>query len=222
MTTWNSPVTRGASRIRTAWIDEREDVDALDDEHVVRPTEDPEPEAGPAARARLGEDLHQVVRAHPQERARLATDRGVDDLALLAVRRTAGRRRCRDRSARRSRSRCRRSGRRLARRTRRSGGRARRSRTGRARPSPRSPRSARDSPAPGARPRPRSSRDGARPIAARSRARRPPRRAGRRTTASPRCRPGRRCRPSSSAAARCDRHRTGWSPRRASRTSGGR
>ncbi len=65
---------------------EREDVDALDDEHLVRPAEDPEPKAGPPAVAWLGEDLHQVVRAHPQERACLAPDRGVDHLALLTVR----------------------------------------------------------------------------------------------------------------------------------------
>lgn len=65
---------------------EREDVDALDDEHVVGPAEHTEAEARPAARTRLGEHLHEIVRPHSEERARLATDRRVDELRSHAVR----------------------------------------------------------------------------------------------------------------------------------------
>src|SRR5258708_771650 len=64
---------------------QREHVDALDDDHVVRASQYLEAERRASAGAGLGEDLHQIVRAHALERACLAPDGGINDLALLAV-----------------------------------------------------------------------------------------------------------------------------------------
>ena len=63
-----------------------EDVEALDDEHVVAaPTDPPNPPQRAAARARLGHDGRAVPRAVTDQRHGLFAERGEDQFAFLPI-----------------------------------------------------------------------------------------------------------------------------------------
>jgi hypothetical protein len=79
------PGEAGLQRRQGGLDGERENVHALDDEHVVGAAEDLETERRAAAFAGLGEDLHEVVGAQAQDGTGAAPERGVDELADRAL-----------------------------------------------------------------------------------------------------------------------------------------